>query len=458
MKNLRILLLIILFFGCNNDKDDVIYVPPTQNLEVEDFVYKAMNTFYYWQEEVANLSDNKFADDKEYTAFLGSFDGPEDLFNNLTYSGDKFSVITDDYVTFEKQLNSIALSNGMKFGLGRISQSDTSIFGYVRYVLPNTDAEQKGIKRGDIFTHVSGTQLTINNYRDLLFSNTTSYTIDLATLNNQTIQPIGVTVTLTNTEQQEKELHLKKVIAHEGNKVGYVMYNGFANSQEDDLKDAFTDFAAQQIDELIVDLRYNPGGAVQTAQLLAGLIAGEHAGKTFGKMIYNKKLSDYDRDIEITNSNVNLGLSRVIFIVTSGSASASEMVINGLNPYMTTVLVGSKTSGKNVGSFLVHDIIDNKGTKNPNHQWALLPITFGFFNSIGFGDYANGFSPNVAADEDLGSLGVLGETNEPLLKKALEVISGQLSSDALTTKKIPWSFNEVPIEEGMAIYSLPMKN
>ncbi|MGB0274563.1 MAG: S41 family peptidase [Flavobacteriaceae bacterium] len=454
MKKFILLLFLVLFFGCKDDQDDTIQVPTTRNLEVEDFVYKAMNTVYYWQKEVPNLADNKFSNEKEYTSFIQSYKGPKELFDGLKYKDDRFSVITDDYVDLEKQLNSISLSNGMKFGLGRISSTDSNLFGYVRYVLPNTDATQKGIKRGDIFTHVDGSQLTVENYESLLFSNKASYTLSMASISNLTIQSTGTSVTLNNTELTEKELHISKVIEHEGKKIGYVMYNGFASKQEDDLKNAFTDLASQQIGELVFDLRYNPGGSVNTSQLLAGLIAGEHAGKVFGKMVYNEKLAKYNEEIEIIDSGIKLGLSRVIFLVTSGSASASEMMINGLNPYMDVVLIGNKTYGKNVGSFIVYDYIDNKQTKNPNHTWALLPITFGIFNSVGFGDYGDGFSPNIEFNEDLENLGILGETSEPLLKKALDYISGKVtSSSSFKTNSVKLPFNEIQVEEGRAIYS-----
>lgn len=458
MKKLLFILLFLLVLGCEKDDiDDVIQLKSPKSLEVEDFIYKAMNYVYYWQKDVPNLADNKFSNDKEYTAFLQSFEGPTDLFNKLKYGGDRFSIITDDYFNLEKQLNSISLSNGMKFGLGSIFQ-DGRIFGYVRYVLPNSDAAKKGIKRGDIFTHVDGTGLTVNNFSKLLFSNKTSYTIDLAEINmkDQLIQFTGTSVTLINTEQQEKELHISKVITHKEKKVGYIMYNGFNASQEDDLKTVFAEFASQQIDELVVDLRYNPGGRISTAQLLAGLIAGEHAGKVFGEMEYNHKLSKHNEEIEIINSNIRLGLSRVLFLVSPGSASASEMVINGLNPYINTVLVGDTTYGKNVGSFVVYDLLEDNKTKNPNHSWALLPITFNILNSEGFGDYGNGIEPNFQLEEDPSNLGVLGDPNERLLKKALEVISGQVTvGSLLSSNAVLSTFEQIPIEQGRAIYALP---
>lgn len=454
MKKLFFLFVFLFVFGCKDDQDDGVKVANTENLEVEDFIYKAMNYVYYWQKDVPNLADSRFSNDKEYTAFLQSFDGPKKLFKGLQYKDDRFSVITDNYIDLEKQLNSISLSNGMRFGLGRISKTDSEIFGYVRYVLPNSDAETKGIKRGDIFSHVNGTQLTETNYTNLLLSNTPSYTIGLATISNLKVQTTGTTVTLNNSEITEKELHISKAIEHSGKKVGYIMYNGFASKQEEDLKNAFTNLASEQIDELVVDLRYNPGGSVATSQLLAGLIAGEHAGKIFGSMEYNAKLAKNNSQINIIDSGIRLGLSRVIFLVTKNSASASEMMINGLNPYMDVVLIGSTTYGKNVGSFIVYDYIDNNRTKNPNHTWALLPITFGIANSEGFSDYGDGFSPNIELPETISNLGILGDVNEPLLKKALEVISGTVSiPKSLSTNNLILPFDEIQIEPGRAIYT-----
>lgn len=455
MKKFIVLLFLVSFIGCKDDLDDSIQVATSKNLEIEDFIYKAMNTVYYWQKDVKNLEDNRFSNDKEYTSFIQSYGGPKELFDSLLYrEADRFSVITDDYVRFEKQLNSISLSNGMKFGLVAMSNTDTSLFGYVRYVLPNTDAAQKGIKRGDIFTHVDGTQLTVENYQSLLFANNASYTLSMANITNLGIQSTGTTITLNNSELTERELHIAKVIAHEGKKVGYVMYNGFASKQEDDLKNAFIDLASQQINELVIDLRYNPGGSVSTSQFLAGLIAGEHAGKVFGKIVFNQKLSKYNEEIDIVNSGIQLGLNRIIFLVTSSSASASEMMINGLDPYMDVVLIGTKTSGKNVGSNLIYDYIDDKQEiKNPNHTWALLPITFGIFNSVGFGDYGNGFTPNIKLNEDFDNLGILGDVDEPMLQKALDFISGKVTlSSAFTPQSVKSTFNEIQVEEGRAIY------
>lgn len=453
MKKYILLFIVTLLFGCKDDVDDTVAVATTENLEVEDFIYKVMNFAYYWQEDVSDLADNKFNNDKDYTNFIQSFDGPASLFEALLYDADRYSVLISDYEAFENNTKGISLSNGMKFGLVKFSQNSTEIYAYVQYVISGSDADTKGIKRGDIFTDVNGTQLTISNYRELLFSNSDSYTIDLATLNNNQITKTGNSISLNNSEQTEQSVHLSKVIVKDGKKVGYVMYNSFVNSQDEALKAVFSDFATQQIDELVVDLRYNRGGQVETAQLLAGLIAGEHTSKVFGKLVFNEKLSSQNTDVEIIDSNINLGLSRVFFLTTQNSASASEMTINGLKPYLNVVQIGDRTEGKDVGSNPFYDYIDTNRTINPNHKYLILPITFKYYNSEDIGDFSEGLIPNFSIPENLANLGVLGDVEEPLLKKALEYISGQTTGVITTdSTSLPTSFVPLQTEVGKTIY------
>ena len=453
MKKLLFLFVFLILFGCKDDQDDTIQVATSENLEIEDFIYKVMNYWYLWKEEVPNLADNRFSNDKEYTAFLQSFDGPEELFDSLQIVEDKYSYITDDYVAFLESQQGITLSNGMVFGLFRFTAGSSEIYGYVRYVLPNSDAETKGVERGDIFSHVNGTQLTETNYINLLLSNAPSYTIELASYNTNEITPTGESVTLNNTQQTEQSVYLSKTIELNDKKVGYLMYNSFIEPQEDNLKAAFSDFATAQIDELVVDLRYNSGGRVSTAQFLAGLIAGEHAGKVFGKLVYNEKRTSQNSEITITNANIQLGLSRVFFLTTQSSASASEMIINGLKPYINVIQIGDTTAGKDVGSAPIYDYVA-KNVLNPNHKWMIMPIMFKNYNSEGIGDYSAGLTPDIALPETLSTLGTLGAINEPLLQKALDVISGTVTiSNALATTNLGLPLDEIQSKAGLAIYS-----
>jgi len=129
------------------------------------------------------------------------------------------------------------------------------------------------------------------------------------------------------------------------------------------------------------------------------------------------------------------------------------MTINGLKPYLDVIQIGDQTEGKDVGSNPFYDYIDSNGTKNPNHKYLVLPITFKYYNSEGVGDYSEGLLPNVSLRENLASLGELGDVEEPLLKKALEYISGQTTGGiSVDSRSIPATFIELQTEAARAIY------
>jgi len=178
------------------------FVP--KNLEIQDFIWKGLNTYYLWQADVPNLADDRFASQQELNAFLQGYPAPEDLFDALRVdkSIDRFSWIVDDYLVLEQQLQGTSKNNGVEYGLVYKPNSTTDIFGYVRYIIPNSDASTKDIHRGDIFYAVNGTQLTISNYGSLL--GLENYTLNLADYNAGDITPNGKSVELSKTTLAEK--------------------------------------------------------------------------------------------------------------------------------------------------------------------------------------------------------------------------------------------------------------
>ena len=114
---IKILIIIFFIYSCSNDYDDNVNLSENENLNIEDFIYKSMNSYYLWNDSVQNLNDSKFVSDKDYFNFLESSDGPFDLFDKLKFTDDRFSIITNDYIRLQNQFNSISLGNGMKFGL-----------------------------------------------------------------------------------------------------------------------------------------------------------------------------------------------------------------------------------------------------------------------------------------------------------------------------------------------------
>lgn len=450
-----LLLLLITAQACQKDQDDTIVgsSSSTANLEVQNFIWKGLNQYYLWQTDVANLADNRFANQAALDAFLTNYKVPQDLFDALRVSPtiDRFSWMVDDYVTLEQSLQGISKNNGVEFGLSYKPNSTTEIFGYVRYIIPGSDASTKDIRRGEIFTAVNGTPLTTTNYQSLLFGTNDNYTLNMADYNGATFSSNGKTVQLTKTTLSENPILIKNVITVGTKKIGYLMYNGFYADFDSQLNAAFGDFKTQGITDLVLDLRYNSGGSVRTATYLASMITGQFTGKVFAKQQWNTKINSYFETNDpnglrnfftdkIGSTPINsVNMSKVYILTTKSSASASELVINGLKPHINVVQIGDVTTGKNVGSVTLYDSPDFSATnRNPKHKYAMQPIVLKIVNSDGFGDYFNGLTPTHELKETISTFGVLGDVNEPLLKLAIAKITG---TGKMTTQSTGTQFN-----------------
>lgn len=423
---------------------------------IHEFIWKTLNDFYLWQEEVPSLDDTYSPSGTKYRELIEPYPEPEAFFKSLKYEDDKFSDILSNYEDIENSIKGINANNGLKFILSRYGSED-AVMGIVTYILEESDATSKDIKRGDIFTGVDGKSLNINNYSELLFGDNLSYTLNMADLNGNLLSPNGKNITLTKTEKfQSNPIQISKIIEVGQTKVGYLMYNQFAQGFDDDLNEVFSNFKSEQINELILDLRYNGGGLVQSAVNLAGMITGQFSGEIFGKYLWNKKVMSvlnsnpetYANNLRINftsqlgeGETVNsLNLNKVYIITTGRSASASELVINGLAPYIDVVQVGDNTYGKNVGGpAVLYDYIDNNRTKNPDHTYGISCISFFIANSQDFYDYADGLAPqdDLKLKEDITNLGTLGESSDPLLALALKHITQESARFKINTPVFP---------------------
>ncbi len=442
-KNLLIAFAIMgITFSCFDDADD----NSISANEINDFVWKGMNAVYLYKENKPDLANDRFSNTGEYADYLNSYSTPENLFEDLIYqreSVDRFSWIVDDYIALEQFFSGVSESNGMEFGLRFIPGSSSAIFGYVRYVLPNTSAASQGVVRGDVFTAIDGTDLTLDNYQSLLSSD--NYTINLGAYDNngtsETEDDIvtsgSESISLTKDPYTENPIFLTDVLDVDGENVGYLMYNGFTANFDSQLNAAFSNFLSNNVQHLVLDLRYNPGGSVNTSLLLSSMITGQFTGEVYSTEQWNPELQaifQTQNPESLINRFANndagtalssLNLDRVYILTTGSSASASELVINSLNPYIDVVHIGATTTGKYQASITVYDSENlRREGANPSHAYALQPLVLKSLNAIGNTDYSDGLVPSILLPEDIGNLGVLGEASEPLLEAALSHISG----------------------------------
>lgn len=491
MKNLTIgILLFLLVLSCKKS-DNSLVIPPTVDAEpnagvdVQDFMWKVMNYWYFWQEDVPDLADDRFPISEQgtidYTAFLKSEADPADFFTNkLRFSEDRFSFFRDDYTTLTNSLAGISKSNGLEFGLISFTGSE-EVFGVVRYIISGSDAATKDIGRGEIFTHVDGQQLTNNNFRDLLFGDVTTYTLGMSDFIDGEFSLNGKEVILTKEEGlAENPIFLDKIFEFDGKKIGYLVYNGFINEYDEQLNEVFARFKSGGVDDLVLDMRYNPGGDVNTSALLSSMIYGTNTNDLYIKARYNDKyqaileknnidVRRFFRDKTPKGAGVNtLNLSKVYILTTKGSASATELVINGLEPYLDVIQIGDVTRGKNEFSSTFVDDRANRYVYNPERKnqikngnsWAIQPLIGRNENADGFYDYTSGILPDIELKEDLTNMSVLGDQNEPLLAKAIELITGNVSGKRNFAVQVPITeFTNskmfTPIKDNMYVTDVP---
>lgn len=480
MRPIKILLLACLaafvLTSCFEDLDD----NAIESVEINDFVWKGMNAVYAYKDTITDLQNDRFNTNDEYRNYLNDYATPEDLFESLIFkreSVDEFSRIYDNYIDLENVLQGTTLNNGMKFGLVQLPNAASDIIGYVQYVMPNTDAETKGVARGMIFNTIDGIELTQDNFRDLLSA--TTYTIGLAdynnngtpeTLDDDIITSNGEAITLTKAAYTENPILTHNVFNLSGSTIGYLMYNNFRIADENlnELNNLFASFGSSGITDLVLDLRYNGGGSVSTAIWLSSMITGQFTGEVFFKERWNSDIQEAllqenpeslinpfvnqmvkrnSNNEVVYQQNINsLNLNKVYIITTGGSASASELLINGLTPYIDVVQIGTTTRGKPQASITIYDSPNfGRADVNPNHFYAMQPLVYESENADGYSQYYDGLGPTVQISEQLFNLSQLGNPEEPLLAEAIADITG-LSRAAITVPQPLKHFNVQKLE------------
>lgn len=232
-------------------------------------------------------------------------------------------------------------------------------------------------------------------------------------------------------------LSFDSVYSIHNKRIGYAIYDRFDNNA--DIRSFAIRMKNAKIDDLILDLRYNPGGYVYTCNELASFfVPVDHLGKLYQQQVYNKILTR-EKSLEYKNNGVDsvflrsgswfetwgLNLNRITILTTKNTASASESLIIGLRPYMRVITIGTTSCGKDVGSYT---IADNR------YNYQLQPITFKYYNALNESTPTTGIVPDIYVEDDLDHQ--RGDTNEALLKAAIEYLTGETQNEATKARSV----------------------
>ena len=378
----------------------------------------------------------------------------------------KYSYITDheskDPSRAGVKVSEVTLEGvGTDFGFALTGVGSETVYQiYIRYVNPGSPAAKAGLNRGDILTQINGRTLGSNYASDANFIN--------AAFDQQNISIAGrkasgtsYTRSLSKVTYNSNPIFQDTVIASGARRIGYLAFARFSNASnaEGVLNQAFTRFASNGVTDLVIDLRYNGGGYVSTAEYLINLIAPSRLNGTVmfteyynellqsgkAEILKNQPLTDnndrqrysngrpltyFDVDYSVAGNTNRFakkgpldGISKVVFIVTGNTASASELVINSLKPHLDVKIIGERSYGKPVGFFPIK--ID---------KYDVYYSMFQSKNSLGSGDYFQGFPPDASSADDVTHN--FGDPQEASFASAIKYLTQGTFTSSVSSVKV----------------------
>ncbi|MFD1770731.1 S41 family peptidase [Sphingobacterium suaedae] len=424
----------MLFSACR--KDEPLY-PSGSNEAVNTWIWREMGRYYYWQ----NLL-------KEPVDFRGD---PIDFFNNILVEEDRFSAIVQSQST--ETYNS-SLTNTFGFDLIAIERYGQE-FHILSHVVPQSTGHQLGLVRGDTVYAINGEPVRISTIASLIQQALTKKEIEL-TLSHQrrfripaayVAQPVVYTHRVFETSE----------------KVGYLYLSHFDFSGAYPLLSAVAELKAANIRDLVLDLRYNPGGEVSFAAFCSLLLTDVRPDDVFVAYRGNKIVADLDERFSDalarqpdgyyfsvpTLQSASLKMKRLYVLTSKHTASAAELLINNLRPYLTIVHIGDTTFGKDMASTTRTTPVDVIGSQQ---NWHIQPLVYKLFNVDESGNYTMGITPDHLVFEHQSlPLYPFGDRRDPLVAKALALLSDNTSS-----VQVPSSFVSPKRSATVVLYeSLP---
>lgn len=391
---------------------DSITTPPIAGCSVTEqnqFVIDLMNDIYYWVNDIPLQPS------------AADFASPEETMDAMLFTTpDRFSGIRD------AAENDAFFSESQFIGVG-ITLSfidDSQVF--IAQVFGDGPAAAAGLARGYEVLSINGTSVAATlaadeSVSDLFGANEVGVNVDLQYRDLAgAVADVSFAKALVTIETVSQAL----VIDIDGVPTGYLHFRNFVEPSFDALTSAFVLFQQENVQDLILDVRYNGGGLISVAEFLSGLIGGTGTdNEIFAKRVHNTQNSNLNVTTVFDDQINALDLQRLVVITAGGTASASELVVNGLEPFMDITLVGEQSFGKPVGSYQF-DFCDK----------VAVPIAFQNFNAVDEGDYFDGLPVDCGAEDGLSE--PLGSEQESMLAEAITVMrTGACSPIAANVKQ-----------------------
>jgi carboxyl-terminal processing protease len=408
---------------------------PVTQREINNWMLDSMRYFYLWNDQLPSSADTVLTTN----AFFDKMKSKDDRFSFLYKPSDLSS-----YPKYMLYLY------GFDFSIIDWPGAPGGAMGVVRLVIPYSRAADLHVERGSYFTHINGTAITSTNAVTLANEvlQGSSATFTMVKVDNGNIVEDG-SITLASSSIAENPIYKIDTFKTGTTTIGYLFYNYFDDNFNNTLRNTGQFFKNAGVSELILDLRYNPGGSVAAAALINVLVAANINEETvFVKYSGNSRLGQ--RNIPFKSAlaaveagapmkflelqNYRLFLSRVFILTSPKTASAAELTVNALKPFMKVVQIGETTLGKDKGAIIIKDM------RSPQRiPWTLMPITYNLANSKGEGGYTHGITPQYQVDEMATQpLYPLGDTRDPLIAKAISIIEGnsrQAKTENIIVKK-----------------------
>ncbi len=454
--------------GCvETNADNKDEAPAPEIAKADRFAIDVLETYYLWNEEI----EKNLAKLDPDTCRM-----PMEVVKSIRYHEvgkevDKWTVLTDDLESFTNSVQGLGLTYGYDLQVGRISNREGEYFLVVSYVSNGGPAQKAGLKRCDVIITLDGKAITQNNIYDAFNSRTIE--LGVTKLDGDHIGEEVRTVGLRAVDMYEDPILVTKTLDVNGKKIGYLAYSGFDLKSSQSLRDVFLRFKSENVQELILDLRYNGGGYAFTENVLASMIAPRAnvaAGDIFQTEVYNSILAQAwkeqgedtntyfsnihelsSQNLRIDVSDANLGIDKLYVIVTGGTASASEGLIVGLRPYMDVVLVGQQTYGKYCAGILLapKDFYNSKYDYSLIKDWGMYVMISKFADRDGRNEsIPDGIPVDVRIDDDPFDGCQLGDENETMLRAALQAAGKVYPQTASVTRSYSKNIELTPLEHG----------